>query len=56
MNKPEVTLDMVDNLAHCIVEQMTDQELIDYVYRDLCSSMREDEELFWINLSAHDES
>lgn len=50
MNKPEVTLDMVDNLAYCIVEQMTGQELIDFVYEDLRSIMREDEELFWINL------
>jgi len=50
VNKPEVTLDMIDNLAYSIVEQMTAQELIDYVYEDLRSIMREDEELFWINL------
>jgi len=50
MSKPEVTLDMVDNLAYCIVEQMTGQELIDFVYEDLRSIMREDEELFWVNL------
>jgi hypothetical protein len=55
MNKPEVTLDMIDNLARRIVEQMTAQGLIDHVYEDLCSIMREDEELFWINLSAYGE-
>ena len=50
MNKPEITLDMIDNLAYSIVEQMPPLELIDYVYEDLRSIMREDEELFWINL------
>jgi len=50
VNKPEITLDMIDNLAYSIVEQMPPLELIDYVYEDLCSIMREDEELFWINL------
>jgi hypothetical protein len=49
VNKPEVTLDMIDNLAYCMVEQMTWRELIDHVYEDLRSIMREDEELFWIN-------
>lgn len=52
MNKPEITLDMIDNLAYAIVENMTGQELIDYAYEDLRSIMREDEELFWINLEA----
>jgi hypothetical protein len=50
VNKPEITLDMIDNLAYSIVEQMPPLELIDYVYEDLRSIMREDEELFWINL------
>jgi hypothetical protein len=50
MNKPEVTLDMIDNLAYSIVERMTAGELIDYVYEDLRNIMIENEEEFWINL------
>ena len=52
MNAP--TLEQIDNLCEHLVEDMTMQQLKQYVYDDLHHLVSCDSEMFWMNLEQLD--
>ena len=48
----EYTQENIDKVAQKIVDDMDLDDLMSYVYDDLCSIMDKDEELFHINVES----
>ena len=49
LHKMDYTKDNIKHIAKDIVGEMTNQELIDYVFNDLVFLMQNDKQLFEIN-------
>lgn len=48
----EYTQENIDKVAQKIVDDMDLDDLMSYVYDDLCATMNKDEELFHINVES----